>query len=160
MKPDFSPGRGSASVKVVAGFDLVVWLVGVVLINRTEGNDGAWLAATLGLIGIASFFGFYLATLEMRIAIAASVTLVYLSLISHLLLIGSLRTVVLNDDAGKSVFDSFTGLVTIVVSFYLGSAAAVTGVEVYQRHKTEQERIKAGVAEAPAESGKPSNGAA
>ena len=145
---------------VVAGFDLVVWLVGVVLINRTEGNDGAWLAAALGLIGMASFFGFYMATQEMRIAIAASITLVYLSLISHLLLIGSLRTVVLSDDAGKSVFDSFTGLVTVVVSFYLGSAAAVTGVEVYQRHKTEQERIKASVAQGPPESGPPQNDAA
>ncbi len=134
--------KDSTWIIAVAAFDLVVWLVGVILINRTDRNDGAWLAAALGLIGIGSFFGFYVGTKEMRIAIAASITLVYLALISHLLLIGSLRNVVLGDESGKSVFESLTGLVTVVVSFYLGSAAAVTGVEVFQKEKTKQEEIR------------------
>jgi len=126
-----------------AGLDLVIWLAAVLVINRTEGNDGAWLAGALGIIGVLSFFGFFLATEQMRLAIAGSITVVYLALISHLLLIGSLRGEVLSDDNGKTVFQGFTNLVGIVVSFYVGSSAAVKGVETFQKQKTEQAKIQA-----------------
>jgi hypothetical protein len=133
------------SLPLILALDLVAAIGGAFLVqHETFGvADGLWLATTLVVISMVTFFGFFARTEDMRSTIAATFVIVYLTLLSHFINASGLRAAV-ESEVGGSLLDTFTTMVTTIVAFYLGAEAAIRGTEIVQRQKTARQELAAG----------------
>lgn len=134
-------------VCVVVFIDIVLLLLGMAWeINILGFILRPNIAFSVGGIGIITFFGVivisnylseskFLEKGEMRKAIAASFTIVYIALLSLL----TFKGVSLTDSGlSQTMIDHFTTLVGVIVAFYFGSRS----FDEYSKKKTERENAK------------------
>lgn len=129
--------KGGLRTKLKSGQGGVIWkVVGIiVVVNIALLVVGALtklpLAAAVGGVGIITFFGMLMLTNylsdspaldrgEMRKAIAASFTAVYLALVS---LMSFKTSTPADSDLSKSIVGHFTYLMGIIIIFYFASSA-------------------------------------
>jgi hypothetical protein len=124
------------TIVLTAILDVVFFALGVAATYVPGIHDGG-TAVALVAIGTTTFIGFYFATADMRLTIAATFVLLYIALLPNLLLNNTVREVISSNDFAKSIVSQFTTLVGSVVAFYLGASALVERTKLQEKTKRE-----------------------
>ena len=112
--------------------DLLVFNGAIFLLLRFNWPSAPIVAAAIGTIGMGTFFGFYTTSNEMRLALAAALVVMYMAFLSSVLFISGFRSD-LDAEFAQQLVNTFTGMVTTVVSFYLGADAALTAFRIWDQ---------------------------
>jgi hypothetical protein len=125
-------------VAIVVLAHVALLVVNVVNNNADRANDpgSRWLvpwqplvAIPLSVVPLLTFAGFYLAARRARVAIMASFLMTFLAMLPFALTIPELSEAATAQFAGDLV-RQFTSVVGVVVAFYFGSEAVITGIRL------------------------------
>lgn len=107
-------------------------IAGGVVLRELTAYDQAGIWAAIGLPAFVALFGFLWIADDWKDAITAALIVSYLSLLAS-----AFATAVFGDNpiviegGGKIIFDSFTGLISVVMVAYFGQAAVQAGATAY-----------------------------
>jgi len=122
----------AVTVLLLAVFPLTAaWLA-------SSGRPVSWgpvVAATLSVVAVTAFGGYYLASRRARTAIAATWLLFFLTLFSYALTLDALNATLSPGDesttvAVRDMFDDFRAQVGLIMAFYFGTDAAVATAKI------------------------------
>jgi hypothetical protein len=124
---------------IAAGGHVTLWIASstgwTVPIETPDGNRGAavpWQPVTgivLVLVAIVAFGGYFIAARRARVAISASFLLTFLVALSYVLTLQGLAQATQAGGA-KDLFNDFRTVVIVIIGFYFGTEALVSGAKI------------------------------
>lgn len=124
---------------IAAAGHAVLWIADsqgwTVPIETSDGTRGAaipWQPVTgivLVVIAIVAFGGFFIASRRARVAISASFLLTFLVSLTYILTVQGLAQATQAGGA-KDLFDDFRTVIIVIIGFYFGTEALVSGAKI------------------------------
>lgn len=121
-----------ATALVLGAFCLSSWVA-----SRVAVPWEPIVGSSLALVSIGAFGGFFLSSRRARVAFAASFILTFLLLLSYMLTLEALSAAADATQGGKNaltavqtLLNDFRGDVGLIVAFYFGTDAAISGLKI------------------------------
>ncbi len=134
------PGQKAADPVDKVSARALLWTTVICVLGAVLGHvllglnyENAWLpwqpiaGASLALVAVTSFGGFYLASRRARVAITASFLLTFLVLLTYVVTISQIKDVA---DAPEGLVSDFRIVVQTIIGFYFGTEAIVAATKV------------------------------
>jgi hypothetical protein len=145
-------GACAGGISLLATALVVGLFYGTAALSST-GRILAWqpvVGLTLSVVAVASFGGYYLASRRSRVGFAASFILTFLVLLCFMLTLDGLAQIVDGRPAAEAqgaaravrdLLNDFRGAVTLIVSFYFGSDAAISIAKLWKTKSADLESL-------------------
>jgi hypothetical protein len=135
--PDVAPTRDGRMAVVVTTVCCAIFAGGghLTLLIAAQGDDGVpipWqpvVGASLALVAVVSFGGFFYASLRARVAIAASFVLTFLLILTYAMTLTQLDAWE-SDSLADAMLDDFRVIVQTIIAFYFGTETVITMTKI------------------------------